>query len=832
MKYYLFFSIAILWTLSAAAQDKKVYQIQRTETPPKIDGILDDAAWNVAQIATDFTEFRPEVGDKAPENKTTKVRMTYDDSGIYVSAYCYDNPKDIMRQFTQRDNFGQSDFFGLIFNPNNDAQNNTEFFVFSSGTQADAVESPSIGEDFGWNAVWESSVQLVEDGWIVEIKIPYRALRFTQQEAPVWGVQFHRHYRKTREQMTWNAIDVTKGSIGLYNAALEGIKNITPPTRLSFFPYASALVSSFDGEVETDFAAGLDVKYGITENLTLDATLIPDFSQAGFDNVELNLGPFEQQFSEQRQFFKEGVDLFNKGNLFYSRRVGDAPSGSVNLKSNESVTEYPDKVQLLNAVKVSGRTKKGLGIGFFNAITKKTYADIQVEETKINPVTSLEETYFSRRQELVEPLTNYNIMVLDQQFNKNSSVTLINTNVTRDGDFRDANVTGLLFDLINKKNTYGAIAEVKRSSFNDVPNRESGYTAKIGAGKNSGKIRYGLVYNYADENYDINDLGILFRNNYSNFSADASYRIFEPTTFFNQMQLGTWFNYNQLANPNTFTGANTGFNFNGQTKKLHNFGINSNWNIGKQYDYFEPRNGFDSYFITEDYAQANIWMSSNYNLFFALDANFGYGRFLDDDRKNFNNWWFGLKPRFKFNDNFLMVLGFDYDDYSADRGYVNGQEIDDRIIFGQRNRVNIEASISGSYNFDSFNALTLSFRNYLSTVTYDNTMYVLQDNGYLKASEIYTKNNISSDPDFSPDINFNTWNLDLSYTWQFAPGSQLTALYRNQIFNVSNNSEAGFFDSMDDLFKQEQRNTFSLRMVYFIDYNDLKNVFKKSSKAI
>ncbi|WP_272023570.1 DUF5916 domain-containing protein [Olleya namhaensis] len=819
MKPFLITFFALLISFQTLAQDKKSYQIKRTDYPPKIDGVLDDKAWSDAQIATDFTEFKPDVGDTAPDNKKTKVQMTYDDTGIYVAAYCYDNPEDIMRQFTQRDNFGQSDFFGLIFNPNNDAQNNTEFFVFSSGTQADAVESPNYGEDFGWNAVWESSVKLVDDGWIVEIKIPYRALRFTQQEDPTWGIQFHRHYRKTREQMTWSAIDVTKGNIGLYNAELKGIKNITPPTRLSFFPYASGLVSTFDGETDSDFAAGMDIKYGLTENLTLDATLIPDFSQAGFDDVQLNLGPFEQQFSEQRQFFTEGVDLFSKGNLFYSRRIGDRASGRLSLEDNESVGGFPEKIQLLNAVKVSGRTKNGLGIGFFNAVTEKTEVSITNEDTGL------------KRSQVIEPLANYNIMVLDQQFNKNSAITLINTNVTRNGDFRDANVTGLLLDLVNKSNTYGAIAEVKMSTFNDVQNKDNGYTARLGLGKNSGNLRYSATYDYADENYDINDLGILFRNNYSNFNAEVSYRTFEPSKNFNNTYLGTWINYNQLANPNTFTGANTGFNFNGQTKTLHNLGINGNWNFGKQYDYFEPRNGFDSYFVTENYAQANMWISSNYNLFFALDANLGYGRLFNDTRKNFNNIWFGLNPRFKFNDKFLMVLGFDYDNYTADRGYVNGQEIDDRILFGQRDRVDMTASISGSYNFNSFNALTLSFRNYLSTVTYDNSLYVLQDNGTLNRSDIYTKNNISSDPDFDPDINFNTWNLDLSYTWQFAPGSNLTALYRNQIFNFSNDSEASFFDSTGDLFKQEQRNTFSLKLVYFIDYNDLKNIFKKKSKT-
>jgi hypothetical protein len=180
----------------------------------------------------------------------------------------------------------------------------------------------------------------------------------------------------------------------------------------------------------------------------------------------------------------------------------------------------------------------------------------------------------------------------------------------------------------------------------------------------------------------------------------------------------------------------------------------------------------------------------------------------------------------------LLLLGFDYDNYTADRGYVNGQQIYDRIIFGQRDRKQITSNISGSYNFNSFNALTLSFRNYVSTVTYDSKMYVLQNNGSLVQSEVYTKDNISYNPNFNPDINFNTWNLDLSYTWQFAPGSQLTALYRNQIFNQSSNSEASYFDTLDDLFKQKQRNTVSLRMVYFIDYNDLKKVFTKKSNLI
>ena len=812
------------------AQTKKTYQITRAQEAPTIDGVLNERVWDNLQVATSFIQYSPDVGKSPTKEKRTEVKMCYNDNAIYISAYMYDNPENIMRQFTQRDNFGQSDYFGIVFNPNNDAQNNTKFFVFSSGTQADAVESPSNGDDYGWNAVWESAVTVVDDGWIVEVKIPYRSLRFTQQEDPTWGIQFYRQFRQTRAQFSWNPIDVTKGNNGLYNAELKGLKNIKPPTRLSFYPYASALVSRFDGETDTDFAAGLDVKYGITENITLDATLIPDFSQAGFDNVRLNLGPFEQQFSERRQFFTEGIDLFSKGNLFYSRRVGNRPSTFPETADNEEIVNFPEKVQLINAVKISGRTKKGLGIGFFNAITEKTSATIEKTEI-INENTSNELIVKSKRDTVVEPLANYNIMVLDQQFNKNSSVTLINTNVARNGDFRDANVTGLLLDLINKENTYGAIGELKMSTFNDVEAKNNGYSAKVGLGKNSGKLRYSATYSYADENFDINDLGILFRNNYNNFSTEISYRIFEPTERLNSYRISSWFNYNQLANPNTFTGANMGFNFNATTKKLHTIGANANWNIDKGYDYFEPRNGFESYFITKNYAQTNLWISSDYNKFFALDANFGYARYFDKERENFNNWWYGINPRFKFNDKFLVALGFNYDDYKADRGYINGQAVENEIIFGQRERIESTVSISGSYNFNPFNALTLSFRNYLSRVTYDNQVYKLQDNGSLLVSNTHTKTTIGEDVDFNPDANFNSWNLDFSYTWQFAPGSQLTALYRNQIFNFSNASKDNYFDSLNSLFDQEKRNTLSLRLVYFIDYNNIKSVFRNKNSS-
>ena len=202
MKNNISFVFALLFIFQLSAQDKKSLQIARTESAPKIDGVFDEPIWATAEEAVEFTQFRPTVGVKDTEANKTVVKMTYDDQAIYVAAYLYDDPSLIAKQLSSRDNFGNADFFGFILNPNNDAQNDTEFFVFASGTQADAIANPNIGEDFGWNAVWSSAVKINDDGWTVEIKIPYRCLRFDNKDLETWGVQFHRRFRRDESQYT------------------------------------------------------------------------------------------------------------------------------------------------------------------------------------------------------------------------------------------------------------------------------------------------------------------------------------------------------------------------------------------------------------------------------------------------------------------------------------------------------------------------------------------------------------------------------------------------------------------------------------------------------
>lgn len=804
-KFLLFLLTILNYGLSTKAQitENRSYEIQKIMTKPKIDGFLNEKVWDSLPVATGFVQFDPGYGIPATPERRTEVKMFYNQKGIYLSAKLFDDPKKIMKQITQRDDFGQSDFFRLVLNPNNDAQNDSEFIVFSSGTQADALSSPSLGRDFGWNAVWDSGVKHTSEGWQLEMFIPYRSLRFPKNKIQTWGIQFRRNFRRERAEYAWNPINPTKGYSGIYHGEITGLRNLKPPLRLNLFPFTTGIGRLSDGRTDTELRLGMDIKYGITDNITLDATLIPDFSQARFDNLVLNLGPFEQTFAEQRQFFTEGVELFNRGNLFFSRRVGSAPTGKADLDTNEIEIDRPDNVDLINATKISGRMKNGLGIGVFNAVTEETTSNV------LDTITQ------EVRQVKVEPLTNYNILVLDKQFNRNSSVTLINTNTTRFGDFRNANVTGALFDLQTKENTYRLSGEAKMSYLDLVDDTQTGISTNLSIAKVFGNYRYSLEHDYADDKYNINDLGLIFRNNFNNLTGRLSYEIFEPTEKFQRMRLRFTGNYRRLAQPSTYTGTRLFFNFFATNHNLDSYGLDLQINPGKQFDYFEPRVD-GRYFITENFVDFGGFISSNYNRTFAFDLRMNANTFVEEDRDSFS-YRVNINPRVRFNDFFFMVYDFDYRQRLDDWGFADF--FDGEPIFGERDRTIVENSIRANYNFNSYHGLSLQFRHYWDNVVYDNFMYNLSDVGRIVENTNLPKTAL----DENPDVNFSTWNVDLNYVWQVAPGSFLTVLYRQQLFENSDFSALDFSNSLNSLFEQNLQHTISIRLQYFIDVNEVKN---------
>lgn len=797
----LLFTLFVHQSFSQINTNRKKISTTRITTPPKIDGVLDDAAWKDAEIAKDFIMMRPNNGTLEPNTHKTEVKIIYDNDAIYISALMYDpDSEKIPAEFTNRDNFGNADFFLVTINPNDDGQNPFEFVVSSAGSQADSKISNG-NEDFNWSAVWESGFKITEKGWTVEMKIPYSALRFSNQPMQSWGINFHRRVQNLNAQFTWNHINNTQGNWTQYDGLVEGFKNIKPPTRLSFYPYTSTTSVSYNGKSESSWSAGLDVKYGITENFTLDATLIPDFGQTAFDNVTLNLGPFEQRFSEQRQFFTEGTELFTKGRLFYSRRIGSSPISSPTVGLDETLLENPGKVKMLNAIKVSGRTKKGLGIGFFNAITGKTEARIQNNTTK------------DIRKETTNPVSNYNILVLDQQFNQNSSVTLINTNVTRVGDFRDANATGLLWHLEDKKSKYNIDGSFKITKISDdINNPNTGKTFDLSVGKQSGKWRGEIGYNFEDKYYNPNDLGILFSNNEQGIYGFAGYRLLKPKGVFNSYGINLFYNVNFLHTPGTYTGTDVRLGFWSNTKGRNSFGGNLNYSTVSK-DFNEPRQGNTSGIFFEKPMRLNVnqWGQTDRTKKLALRYFMEYSYYKNNPKKGYG---INLTPSYRFSNQFSMQYSFGFNKTTNEQGYVTKNGAD--IIFGQRDRSSYNNSISSKYNFSTKSSLSLSFRHNWSKVPYESLFLRLNTSNGLLESSNYTGNH---------DVNFNNWNLDVNYIWEFAPGSQLIAFYRHSIFGYNDQARLNFFDNLNKLFEEPNQHTFSLRMVYFIDYNKLKNIF-------
>ncbi len=801
----IFLFSCLSFVLSVSAQtSKKELQAYRINEPPVIDGKLNDAAWNGAEIAKDFVMFRPGDGDPEPENQKTEVRILYNNKAIYVGAYLYDSePDKIMRQLSERDNRGTSDFFVVGISPNNDGQNEYEFFVTAGATQLDAQVSPANGEDFSWSEVWFSEVSFDEKGWYVEMKIPYAALRFAEVEDMTWGLNIQRRIESSREQYVWNYIDKSTGRPSQYSGLLKGLKNITPPTRLSFSPFASFVLDNYDGNSDTNLNFGMDVKYGITDNFTLFATLVPDFSQAGFDNVVLNLGPFEQVFSEQRQFFIEGADLLEKGNLFFSRRIGSSPVGREDIEEDyaeNEILENPDQVKVLNALKVTGRSKKGLGVGVLNAITENTFATIQ--DTITGEISKIK----------TEPLTNYNVFVIDQEFNKNSFVSFVNTNVLREGNFRDANISSLVFSLSNPLNSYRLGGDGSMSNISENDHAESGFASRLEFEKTTGQVRYSLRHRFADDTYDKNDLGFQRTNNFNDFTGNVSYRIFEPTKHFNFLRLSFFAGHFRRFKPSVTTSNYTEIDFFATDLKQLSYGFELGTNIGERIDFFEPRTEGRFWKQNGQY-RVEFYFSSDFRKRLAFDIRLQYRDRFGTDEYSYE---LGVGPRFRINDKLEFAYGFTLDQSLNQPGYVDTLD-DETIIFGVRQNNQIENSFSSKYSFNDKSSFSVSFRHYWSKVAYQEQYYELGEDGYLMPHPY----------DENKDLNFNSWNLDLQYVWQFTRGSELVALYRNSIQSEDDRSDLSFGENLSDLLEQPNGHLLSVKLIYFLDYNNVKRWIKK-----
>lgn len=814
-------------TSSDKAKQNKTVKVSRTQAIPILDGYLEPEVWRQVQPARNFYRYDPLNG--MPSSQETEVYMLYDDDAVYIGAILYDTaPDSVLTQLGQRDSGeNNSDMFAVYLDTYNDRQNAFSFMVSAAGVQTD-IKFSQGREDWNWDAVWESSVKTHDKGWTVEMRIPYGAIRFPKAEVQTWGVNYMRVIRRTREKSYWSHVDNSQD--GLVNQAGRaiGIQGIQSPVRLQFMPYISAYLNHYPNpdsensdykDVTHSVNGGMDVKYGINDAFTLDVTLIPDFGQTQSDNQVLNLGPFEVKYSENRQFFTEGTELFNKAGLFYSRRIGARPVGyrhvSGQLLAHEVISKNPLETQLLNAAKVSGRTRRGLGIGLFNAFTGNSYATVQDTLTGLT------------REVMTDPFSNYNVFVLDQTLPRNSYVTFTNTNVTRAKGFYDANVSGLRARFTDSRNMFALTAGGNLSQLygkdtdGDLTTDDGtslGHQYFVNLSKISGNLQYGLNHNVESDTYDINDLGYLSNNNEISTRASISYNFYQPVWKFLSWRNNLSISHSMLYSPNEFVGLDLDAGTNVRFRNFMSANFDVGVRMGERYDYFEART-FPQVFVRPPAFDARTGISTDYRRRFALDASTGFWRSRRYDQ---TDWWMDFSPRFRVNDKFSIVNRNSYRTEFRNIGYAARYEDADQqqhILFGDRRLTTISTTISSAYIFNERAGLTLNMRHYWSRADYQR-FFELGQEGQLQQlrpdQEQYTA-------DIS-DINYNTFTLDLVYSWRFAPGSELRLVWKNFIEDRSSEIENRYFDNVSNTFAVPQNNNFSVKLLYFIDYISLKNV--------
>lgn len=800
--------ILILLSAGAGAQNssKKEMSAIRTNQAMQTDGILNEEIWSLAMEATDFSALSP-FNHPGSEQKTT-VKIVYDDQALYVAAIVYDPfPDSIVKEFTSRDDLGTSDFFGVYFDTYNDGLNAYGFFVNVAGIQCDSKISATGNEDDDWDAVWDSRTVVSNQGWILEMRIPYSALRFPKAEKSVWGINFFRLKGRTRQKDSWSFIDRKKGPTLTQMGQLTGIENITPPLRLAFLPYLAVNCENKGAKLDPAFSfkGGLDVKYGISENFTLDMMLIPDFGQVQSDKKSYNFTPYEQYFEEKRPFFTEGTEIFSKGDIFYSRRIGSIlkkyKDAEVFLLTNEEVEEEPQSVQLLNSTKLSGKTRKGFSIGVLNAITDRgesIFRDTLTGKT---------------RKVVTQSMLNYNLLVLDKSLKNNSYLAFSNANVLSGSRSYFSNVSSSELRLTDTESKYALTGLATMSHISDTGvSAISGFRYNVGLEKTSGNFRFSLSQNLETDKFNPNDLGYLQSPNEIANVFTLEYNVYEPfwrmLYAYNSLEIG----HSSQYKPRRFHEIYFNFNHNSTFKNQLTVGSNLYVSPVKSHDYHESRTG--RMYEVPAHASGNIWFSPDYRKTFIVDFSIGGWKAFMVDRKGYSG---NFSPRWKINRHFIVVYEYNFSKDINEQGYYKKIN-SDSIAFGNSTKTYISQSLEADFVLNNRHSFELEVYHNWTRAKY-HSFGLLNGDG-----------KVDSYPQFvGKDLNYNAFNVDLLYRWEFSPGSELLVVLKNNIESEQSKLYSRYSGNFNQMFSNDQINRVSVKVLYYIDY---QNLIKRKRKKV
>jgi hypothetical protein len=869
---FLLFTLLIFLSQIIAQPKREYFVAEINKSEINIDGKLNDVAWMKASWQGDFIEYEPSEGNKSDQK--TDFAILLDENFVYVGFKCWDTaPDSIVYRLTQRDEI-DGDFAAIQFDSYHDKRTAFSFFLSAAGSKNDfLISNDGENEDNTWDPIWLGKTTHDSLGWYAEFRIPLTQLRFEGNEIQTWGVQVGRNLFRKEEVTLWQpASKKTSGWVSQFGE-LKGLKNLKARKIADITPYVVARTDRYEKEPDNPYKssgkenqlnAGVDGKVGITNNLTLDFTINPDFGQVEADPSEVNLTSYESYFEEKRPFFIEGKNImsfplmfgdgdFSSENLFYSRRIGRRPHNSPDLSDNE-YADAPEFTSILGAAKITGKTKKGLSVGFLESMTADEFAKISNGSEE--------------RSEMIEPFTNFAIGRVQQDFDSGNTilggmVTLVNRNLEEEQlNYLHKNAISGGFDFVHKwhnkdyefnmsnyfsrvEGSTEAISNTQQSWIHNFQRPDakhlhydstltslSGHGGKLLVSKNGGNLKFMAATSWRTPGLELNDVGYMRQADNIMEVIWVGYRIYEPFSIFRNLRL----NVNQWAEWN-FAGENLGpggnFNAHTQFKNYWGFHFGTNFN-GESLSTTELRGG-PALKIT---GTKNIWVafgSSDKKKLTAEMQMMALKGNVDQSKEIYNlELELGYRP-FK---NLKITFSPDYTINKDELQYVDQPEYSGNqkdYVFARINQETLSASLRVNYNITPDLSIEYWGQPFISSGAYtefkkitesraDNYydrfhLFSNEEISYDAGNEAYQISDTSGNELYTfgkPDFNVKEFLSNLVVRWEYLPGSTVYLVWSQTRNQSTSSGNFEFNDDVSNLFEEEPYNVFLLKMSFRI----------------
>lgn len=864
---FLFAILTIVAQTDTLKIEKRIYTTKLLKHVPVIDGEINEEAWNVVEWSSDFTQKEPDEGK--PPAYQTKFKVMYDAKYLYIAIRAFDEEPDlIQRRLSRRDGFA-GDRVNVIIDSYHDKRTAFVFTTTAAGVKGEEFSSQNGNNwDESWNPIWYTDAKIDDKGWTAEMKIPFSQLRFGKAKEQIWGFNVNRTIFRLQERSLWQRIPNNQAGFISEAGELHGLKNLVPQKQLEIQPFTVLQYDKYPAEIRnpyrdgTDFKlnAGLDAKIGITNDLTLDLTVNPDFGQVEADPGAIALDGFQIFFKEQRPFFVENSNIFDyqfangSDNVFYSRRIGRTPHRSANLATGE-FSEEPLNSRILGAAKFSGKTRNGWSIGILQSVTGNEYAEI----TEVNGNT---------REEIVEPLTNYFVTRVQKDFNERNSFIggiFTATNRNLNGNFNElhkAAYTGGIDFQHNWKNreyylegnaifshvsgsteAITATQQTLRHNFQRTDashvsvdlNKTSltGSGGRLELGKNGGeKWRYTTGVIWRSPELELNDVGFLRRTDQILQFLNVDYLWLVPTDTYRNMSINAEqsseydfqgnvnrLRYELAGNVNWINNERTRLGVGANFSRFNNFFLRGGprWRSANSRYIFTSFNSDNGKKFTYSFRYTNVHSDEdvfsrnrftigfNYQPFDALNISLENQLEFTKDRSQYvTTSDFGSINRYVLgtikNDELTTTLRFTYSINPNMSIQFYGQPFISRGRYTNFKYVNIAAAekFTDRVNFYDQNQISESID------SDGNAIYSIDEN-------------IDSVTDYSfdkPDFSFVQFRSNLVARWEYIPGSEIFLVWAQGVVG-SENPDASLTDSLrEQVFNQRKDNTFLIKVTY------------------